>query len=80
GTSHDSYERDPAPRCHPETRRDVRSLISQWLTATPISTDNPSSRILWLHGPAGAGKSAIAQSIAQDCAQTRRLAASFFFS
>ncbi|KIK05944.1 hypothetical protein K443DRAFT_318427 [Laccaria amethystina LaAM-08-1] len=38
--------------------------------------------ILWLHAPAGAGKSAIAQSIAELCcsAKPSSLAASFFFS
>jgi len=34
----------------------------------------------WMFGPAGAGKSAIAQSIAEMCFRQRRLAASFFFS
>lgn len=38
------------------------------------------SEILWLHGPAGAGKSAIAQTLAEDCALKNTLAASFFFS
>ena len=38
--------------------------------------------ILWLHAPAGAGKSAIAQSVAELCcsAKPSSLAASFFFS
>jgi len=36
--------------------------------------------ILWLYGPAGAGKSAIAQTIAEMCAQLDLLIASFFFS
>jgi hypothetical protein len=36
--------------------------------------------LLWLYGPAGAGKSAIAQSIAEACEQEGLLAASFFFS
>jgi cytidylate kinase len=35
---------------------------------------------MWLYGPAGAGKSAIAQSIAALCQQANLLAASFFFS
>ncbi|KAF5378729.1 hypothetical protein D9615_006881 [Tricholomella constricta] len=37
-------------------------------------------RVLWLHGPAGAGKSAIAQTVAEACAERGLLAASFFFS
>jgi len=36
--------------------------------------------MLWLHGPAGAGKSAIAQTIADTCAARNRLATSFFFA
>jgi hypothetical protein len=34
----------------------------------------------WVYGPAGAGKSAIAQTIAELCAKANLLAASFFFS
>lgn len=34
---------------------------------------------MWLHGPAGFGKSAIAQTIAEKCDQDGKLAASFFF-
>lgn len=36
--------------------------------------------ILWLNGPAGAGKSAIAQSIAEQCYEEKVLLGSFFFS
>jgi hypothetical protein len=36
--------------------------------------------IKWLYGPAGSGKSAIAQTIAEICHELRRLAASFFWS
>ena len=35
---------------------------------------------MWLYGPAGAGKSAIAQTIAEICHRESLLAASFFFS
>ena len=38
------------------------------------------SQVLWLHGPAGAGKSAIAQTVAETCAGHNQLAASFFFA
>jgi hypothetical protein len=41
-------------------------------------TDSESS-VLWLHGPAGAGKSAIAQSFCQKLEAEGRLGASFFF-
>ena len=36
--------------------------------------------IMWLYGPAGAGKSAIAQTIAEICHARHLLLASFFFS
>jgi hypothetical protein len=36
--------------------------------------------IMWVYGPAGAGKSAIAQAIAEMCDEEMILLASFFFS
>ena len=45
-----------------------------------VRDNDQSSSILWLYGPAGAGKSAIAQTVAEHCAKDRRLASSFFFS
>jgi molybdopterin-guanine dinucleotide biosynthesis protein len=36
--------------------------------------------ILWMYGPAGSGKTAIAQSIAEECKERGLLAASVFFS
>ena len=47
----------------------------QWIQAIEESED-----VLWLYGPAGAGKSAIAQTIAEKCAKLRLLIASFIFS
>ncbi|KAJ6490924.1 hypothetical protein C8R45DRAFT_195205 [Mycena sanguinolenta] len=41
--------------------------------------NQPSSRILWLHGPAGSGKSAIAQSLCQKLKEEGCLGGSFFF-
>ncbi|KAJ7447901.1 hypothetical protein B0H11DRAFT_1878516 [Mycena galericulata] len=41
--------------------------------------DKPSSGILWLHGPAGSGKSAIAQSLCEKLQGEGRLGGSFFF-
>ncbi|KAJ7088709.1 hypothetical protein C8R44DRAFT_649363 [Mycena epipterygia] len=43
------------------------------------SDEDPDSSILWLHGPAGSGKSAIAQSFCQTLEAEGRLAGSFFF-
>ena len=45
-----------------------------------IKDNDRQTRILWMYGPAGAGKSAIEQTIAELCYRTNLLAASFFFS
>ncbi|KAM6491555.1 hypothetical protein JOM56_012947 [Amanita muscaria] len=70
---HDSSEQDPDRCCHPGTRKTLLRRLRDWL-------DNPNAidRIIWLHGPAGAGKSAIAQTIADEYKE-RGVAATFFF-
>ncbi|KAJ6630406.1 hypothetical protein B0H10DRAFT_2349811, partial [Mycena sp. CBHHK59/15] len=73
GASHDSGERFPPPRCHPETRTKMLQELRDW-----SSQMDASSRVLWLHGPAGAGKSAIVQTLSQQLAD-KCLVASFFF-
>jgi len=42
--------------------------------------ENLNAFIMWVYGPAGAGKSAIAQTIAEMCEREMMLLASFFFS
>jgi hypothetical protein len=71
---HDSAERYPQPRCHPKTRKQILDDLKNWAFDT-----NSKSTVLWLHGPAGAGKSAIAQSFCQNLEAGHRLGASFFF-
>ncbi|KAJ7913445.1 hypothetical protein B0H13DRAFT_1612545, partial [Mycena leptocephala] len=69
---HNSAERYPPPRCHSETRIKMLDDLWNWATA--------SNNILWLHGPAGAGKSAVAQSLCQKLAEIEgHIFASFFF-
>ncbi|KAF8344502.1 hypothetical protein F5887DRAFT_970239, partial [Amanita rubescens] len=70
---HDSPARYPPPRCHPRTREKVLEVISDW-----IADSNSRQHIMWLNGPAGAGKSAIAQTVAEHYKDSL-LAASFFF-
>ena len=70
---HDSLARYPPPQCHPRTREKVLQMISDW-----IDDSYPRQRIIWLNGPAGAGKSAIAQTIAERYKDSH-VAASFFF-
>ncbi|KAJ7206758.1 hypothetical protein GGX14DRAFT_366846 [Mycena pura] len=62
------------PRCHPETREEILENIWSWSTQ-----NDPRIPILWLWGPAGAGKSAIAQTFCQRLSDEGRLGASFFF-
>ena len=71
--SYDSIARFPPPRCYPETRVEVLKTITDW-----IHDPEPREQIFWLNGPAGAGKSAITQTIAERLKDTQ-LAASFFF-
>ena len=75
GAAYDSRERAPVPRCLPGTRKTVLEKIETWVEA-----GSEGDSILWLHGPAGAGKSAIAQTVADTCAGRNELAASFFFA
>ncbi|KAF9256328.1 hypothetical protein L218DRAFT_911510, partial [Marasmius fiardii PR-910] len=73
GASHNSQQRFPPPRCHPKTRGAVIDVLLHWLDTE--SCDQP---ICWLSGPAGVGKSAIAQTIAETL-ERKGLVASFFF-
>jgi len=74
GAAYNSQERNPPPLCLPGTREEVLKKIHAWVEAVS------GKRVLWLHGPAGAGKSAIAQTVAEACAGRKQLAASFFFA
>ena len=73
---HNSKERFDPPKCHPKTRMAVLSEIMEWIKWE----GDLDSFIMWLYGPAGAGKSAIAQTIAEMCEEELLLLASFFFS
>ena len=72
---HDSLERSNPPKCHPNTRTAILKDIISWFQDGDIET-----QALWLHGPAGAGKTAIAHSIAEISQAEGQLAAGFFFS
>ncbi|KJA19307.1 hypothetical protein HYPSUDRAFT_44369 [Hypholoma sublateritium FD-334 SS-4] len=73
---HDSGARYDAPKCHPNTRLAVLEHIMTWV----FGSNDRNALILWLYGPAGAGKSAIMQSISEQCEALNLLLASFFFS
>jgi len=70
--SQDHYDR----RCFPGTRGQYISDITNWVTE---SVDPPSS-MYWMRGPAGVGKSAIAQTCAEKLKETGHLGAAFFFT
>jgi NACHT domain len=79
GAIHDSAERYPPPNCHPDTRKAVRQIIVDW-----IHNESSASLFFWLYGPAGAGKTAILQAIAEFmCSSSEtdeNFGGSFFFS
>ncbi|KAF9059733.1 hypothetical protein BDP27DRAFT_1430935 [Rhodocollybia butyracea] len=69
----------PPPLCHPGTQEAILKDLKEWFKQdTPQVIPNDSS-ICWLYGPAGAGKSAIAQTLAEACTRNGILAGSFFF-
>ncbi|KAF8175135.1 hypothetical protein BJ912DRAFT_38941 [Pholiota molesta] len=76
GAFYDAAERGDPPRCYPQTRLAILAEIQHWVR-------NPELRkklITWIYGPAGSGKTAIAQSVAEIFAKEGLLVASFFFS
>jgi hypothetical protein len=73
GSTFDSFDGALDPRCHPETRIDVRRQIKEW------AEDSQGKSMFWLQGMAGTGKSTISRTIAEAFDQERKLGASFFF-
>ncbi|KAJ7450397.1 hypothetical protein FB451DRAFT_1146327 [Mycena latifolia] len=71
---YDSVESFPQPRCHPETRTEILNDLYNWA----IDGGNTNS-VCWLHGPAGAGKSAIMQTLCRRLQDGGRFSGSFFF-
>ncbi|KAF8809941.1 hypothetical protein BYT27DRAFT_7187250 [Phlegmacium glaucopus] len=77
GAFHNSDELYDAPKCHPHTRVAVLEDIMQWVEESELAQD---AFMLWLFGPAGTGKSAIAKKIAEVATDKDQLIAAFFFS
>jgi len=67
-------ESEHASTCLEDTRKDVINKISAWVEG------NHNPPVCWLEGPAGSGKSTIAHTIAEQCANKQQLAFTFFFS
>lgn len=74
---HNSAQRVDPPRCHENTRQAVLKEIFAWIVQDVVER---TAWVVWLNGAAGAGKSAIAQSMAELCITHGILVASFFFN
>ncbi|RXW19979.1 hypothetical protein EST38_g5882 [Candolleomyces aberdarensis] len=77
---HDSNERFPPPLCHPGTREAVMVRIADWYGYQ----QGPGKPVMWVHAPAGYGKTAIAGTISKMLEETvgldfSPLGATFFF-
>ncbi|KAJ7571812.1 hypothetical protein C8J56DRAFT_1088214 [Mycena floridula] len=74
-TAYNSHEREceEASVCAPGTRKEVLKQLNQW-------AQGHSEPVCWLSGPAGAGKSTIAHTVAQQCDKNHCFAFSYFFS
>ncbi|KAJ2925065.1 hypothetical protein H1R20_g12041, partial [Candolleomyces eurysporus] len=72
---HNSSARYDAPKCDEDTRVEVTGEIMDW-----IQDRSSPRRVLCMTGAAGAGKSALQQTIAERCAKSDILAATFFCS
>jgi len=69
-----SYNKQHASTCLPDTRVDLLQEIYDW------ADGQDEQCIFWLNGLAGTGKSTIARTVAHRYFDQRRLGASFFFS
>ncbi|RXW19350.1 hypothetical protein EST38_g6514 [Candolleomyces aberdarensis] len=72
---YDSGARFDPPKCDEDTRVEVISEIMDWIG----DQDSP-KRLLCMTGAAGAGKSALQQTIAERCADSGILGCAIFFS
>ncbi|KAJ3554299.1 hypothetical protein NP233_g12448 [Leucocoprinus birnbaumii] len=68
-------DRGYVPRCNDDTRQALCDRIIPW-----VQDDKETPRVLWLSGPAGVGKSAVAQTIAEILDRRGLLGGVFFFS
>ncbi|KAF7326836.1 NACHT domain-containing protein [Mycena sanguinolenta] len=71
---YDSTDSFMEPKCHAETRTEMLMDLRKWAL-----DPHPKTTILWLYGPAGAGKSAIMRTLAAQLHEDRRLGGCFFF-
>ncbi|KAF5324210.1 hypothetical protein D9619_011363 [Psilocybe cf. subviscida] len=62
-------------RCYPGTREEVIGKVERWIDGDELLK----GWMMWLSGPAGAGKSAISQTVAERCPKRGLHATNFFF-
>ncbi len=60
GAEYDSSSRDFPPRCHPGTRSQILEDVQ-----ARIHDRSRATRMIWINGPAGVGKSAIMQTLTE---------------
>ncbi|RXW23755.1 hypothetical protein EST38_g2097 [Candolleomyces aberdarensis] len=72
---HDSKARYDPPKCDEDTRVEVIGEITNWIE----DRESP-QRLLCMTGAAGAGKSALQQTIAEYCSESNILGSTYFFS
>ncbi|KAJ7620176.1 hypothetical protein FB45DRAFT_1062543 [Roridomyces roridus] len=78
--SHDSTESLDQPKCHPDTRLAMLEDLWRWSSKIQNGTEADARKsVLWLHGPAGAGKSALMRTLALRLREAELLGGDFFF-
>ncbi|KAK6529545.1 hypothetical protein TWF281_008716 [Arthrobotrys megalospora] len=73
GAIFNSFEDEGEPECLPGTRTDLLGNLNAWIE------DPRETRIFWLCGMAGTGKSTISRTFARTLSENGQLGASFFF-
>ncbi|KAJ3560964.1 hypothetical protein NP233_g10493 [Leucocoprinus birnbaumii] len=72
----DSAARHPPPKCHLGTRKEYINQITDWA----LGESERKEPVLWMRGPFGVGKTAVAQSSAEALKSINKLVATLFFS
>lgn len=75
GAQYDSSARDSPPKCHPGTRIQILEHVQ-----TRIHDPDVATSMVWIYGPAGVGKSAIMQTLAEAEKSRGATFATLFFS
>ncbi|KAF5329719.1 hypothetical protein D9619_009489 [Psilocybe cf. subviscida] len=76
GAPYDAAAREDVPKCHEHTRMAIMEGVHKWAH----SQEPDACPLMWMHGPAGSGKTTIMQTVAETLDKEKSLAASFFFS